>query len=94
MTKKASDIALELIASVGAQLNREARLNELRIRKVFEYMNDVAIPNQQTLQHIRWHLTGEYDSQIFLEHPELREDKTDEGHEDVGVLGQGTHAGD
>lgn len=55
------DLAQQLIKAVREHTAPRAVLLEDRIGKALAYMEQVGTPNVHTLQHMRRHLTGEYD---------------------------------
>lgn len=57
-------LAQQLIDTVRRELDTEAALVADRVAYALEYVDAVDQPNEHTLKHIRWILTGEYDSAV------------------------------
>ena len=60
-----AELAQQLIDTVRREVNAEAALVRDRVAYALRYMDDVERPNQHTLTHLRWILTGTYDRQVW-----------------------------
>lgn len=60
-------IARQLVAAARAEVDSELPRLEARIKACLDYLDGVETPNLNTKLHVRWYLTGLYDSTLGLE---------------------------
>lgn len=63
---ESTDLAQQLIDTVRRELDEEAALTRDRVAYALFYIDTVDRPNEHTLKHIRWILTGKHDSAVRL----------------------------